>query len=84
MEITAKYKSLCLIEETMGTKSDRNHHLRIEILDKIEYISMLNNGDHISTDFQCPFVQEYRRRLIKELRKRPDLLPSEVQLFIPS
>ncbi|CAF4389886.1 unnamed protein product, partial [Rotaria sp. Silwood2] len=36
MEITAKYKSLCLSEETMGTKSDRNRNLRIELLDNLQ------------------------------------------------
>ncbi|CAF4886861.1 unnamed protein product, partial [Rotaria sp. Silwood2] len=41
-------------------------------------------GGRMSTDFKCPFVQKYRRRLIIELRKRPELLPPEVQLFIPS
>lgn len=41
-------------------------------------------GDHVSTDYKCPFIQEYRRRLIIELRKKPDLLPPDIQLFIPS
>jgi hypothetical protein len=41
-------------------------------------------GDHVSTDYKCPFIQEYRRRLIIELRKHPDLLPPDIQLFIPS
>jgi hypothetical protein len=137
----------------MGTINDRNRHLRIELLDKKEYNSMLNSGkisifgqlydideflpspkllicskcnqpghvktncksssfeicrrcgddrnnnenhkeckitchhckgDHVSTDYKCPFIQEYRRRLIIELRKRPDLLPPDIQLFIPS
>ncbi|CAF3210230.1 unnamed protein product [Rotaria sp. Silwood2] len=84
IEITSKYNSLFLIEEIMGTKNDRNRHLRIELLAKREDISMLNSGGRMSTDFKCPFVQEYRRRLIIELRKRPKLLPPEVQLFIPS
>ncbi|CAF4085500.1 unnamed protein product, partial [Rotaria sordida] len=41
-------------------------------------------GDHVSTDYKCPFIQEYRRRLIIKLRKHPDLLPPDIQLFIPS
>ncbi|CAF1186559.1 unnamed protein product [Rotaria magnacalcarata] len=41
-------------------------------------------GDHVSTDYKCPFIQEYRRRLIIELRKHPELLPPDIQLFIPS
>ncbi|CAF1400133.1 unnamed protein product [Rotaria sordida] len=68
----------------MGTINDRNRHLRIELLDKKEYNAMVNSGDHVSTDYKCPFIQEYRRRLINELRKHPDLLPPDIQLFIPS
>ncbi|CAF0990987.1 unnamed protein product [Rotaria sordida] len=41
-------------------------------------------GDHVSTGYKCPFIQEYRRRLTIELRKHPDLLPPDIQLFIPS
>lgn len=152
-ELKIKYNSIFLIEEIMGTINDRNRHLRIELLDKKEYNSMLDRGkisiygqlydideflpspkllictkcnqpghvkincrssnfeicrrcgddrnnknnhkectikchhckgEHISTDYKCPFIQEYRRRLIIELRKRPDLLPPDIQLFIPS
>jgi hypothetical protein len=39
---------------------------------------------HLSTDFKCPIIDEYRSRLILELRKHPEKLPQHVQLFIPS
>ncbi|CAF2015118.1 unnamed protein product [Rotaria magnacalcarata] len=41
-------------------------------------------GDHTSTDYKCPTIQEYRRNLVIELRKRPDILPVNAQIFIPS
>ncbi|CAF2107994.1 unnamed protein product [Rotaria magnacalcarata] len=41
-------------------------------------------GDHTSTDFKCPTIQEYRRNLVIELRKRPDILPVNAQIYIPS
>ncbi|CAF4676290.1 unnamed protein product, partial [Rotaria socialis] len=42
------------------------------------------DGPHTSTDYSCLFIQEYRRELVLELRNRPDLLPAEAQLFIPT
>ena len=41
-------------------------------------------GNHKSTDYICPIIQQYRRQVIVELRNRPELLPADVQLFIPS
>jgi hypothetical protein len=40
-------------------------------------------GEHIATDYRCPKIAHFRRELIAELRRRPDLLPANVQLFIP-
>ncbi|CAF1329264.1 unnamed protein product [Rotaria magnacalcarata] len=42
------------------------------------------DGPHTSTDYSCSFIQQYRRELVLELRNRSDLLPAEVQLFIPT
>ncbi|CAF3371340.1 unnamed protein product [Rotaria socialis] len=42
------------------------------------------DGPNTSTDYSCLFIQEYRRELVLELRNRPDLLPAEAQLFIPT
>jgi hypothetical protein len=39
---------------------------------------------HLSTDFKCPTINEYRSQLIFELKKHPEKLPQQVQLFIPS
>jgi hypothetical protein len=41
-------------------------------------------GAHTSTDSLCPYIQKYRHELVIELRNRPDLLPAEVQLFVPT
>ncbi|CAF3326556.1 unnamed protein product [Rotaria socialis] len=41
-------------------------------------------GDHTSTDYKCPTIQEYTGNLVMELRKRPDILPVNAQIFIPS
>ncbi|CAF4571394.1 unnamed protein product, partial [Didymodactylos carnosus] len=41
-------------------------------------------GDHVSTDFKCPIIKEFRRHLIIEMRKHPERLPPDTQLFIPS
>ena len=42
------------------------------------------NGDHLSTDFKCPYLIEYRRSLISQLKRKPYLLPPNVQIFVPS
>ena len=39
---------------------------------------------HMSTDYKCPMLQEYRRHLIDELRKHPERLSPDIQIFIPS
>ncbi|CAM2730222.1 unnamed protein product [Rotaria socialis] len=41
-------------------------------------------ADHISTDYKCPTLDDYRRQLIHELKKHPEKLPHHIQLFIPS
>ncbi|CAF1429444.1 unnamed protein product [Adineta steineri] len=41
-------------------------------------------GNHISTDYKCKIIEEYRRKLIHELKQHPERLPPDVQLFIPS
>ncbi|CAM4855057.1 unnamed protein product [Rotaria socialis] len=41
------------------------------------------NEDHLATDYRCPIIIKYRRDLIDVLRKKPELLPQNVQLFIP-
>lgn len=41
------------------------------------------DGDHLSTDYRCPIMVRYRRELIEELKRRPELLPKDVQLFVP-
>jgi hypothetical protein len=54
--------------------------------DHIECAIMCHNckGEHVSTDFRCPAIQDYRRELIQHLQQHPDSLPDDVQLFIPS
>ncbi|CAF3275414.1 unnamed protein product [Rotaria sp. Silwood2] len=40
-------------------------------------------GQHLSTDYRCPVIAKFRGDLIEELKRRPELLPSNTQLFIP-
>ncbi|CAF3344262.1 unnamed protein product [Rotaria socialis] len=40
-------------------------------------------GDHIATDYRCPVITKFRGELIDELRRKPELLPQSIQLFIP-
>ncbi|CAF2968700.1 unnamed protein product [Rotaria sp. Silwood2] len=42
------------------------------------------NGGHLSTDFKCPDILNYRRDLIKYLQHHPETLPDDIKLFIPS
>ncbi|CAF2735426.1 unnamed protein product [Rotaria sp. Silwood2] len=42
------------------------------------------NGEHLSTDYKCPTVADYRCELVKELKRHPERLPEHVQLFIPA
>lgn len=41
------------------------------------------NEKHVATDFKCPVVQEYRRDLMQHLQLHPELLPEDVQMFVP-
>ncbi|CAF1154909.1 unnamed protein product [Didymodactylos carnosus] len=41
-------------------------------------------GNHIATDYKCSLIDKVRRRLIEQLRKHPEKLPPDFQLFIPS
>ncbi|CAF1166284.1 unnamed protein product [Didymodactylos carnosus] len=40
-------------------------------------------GPHEFTDYKCKFIADYRRQLIEELKKHPECLPPDIQLFIP-
>ena len=42
------------------------------------------NNDHISIDFKCPAIKSYRCDLIQILQQQPEVLPEDIQLFIPS
>ncbi|CAF3697342.1 unnamed protein product [Rotaria socialis] len=39
--------------------------------------------NHLATDYKCPFIIEYRRSLVYKLKQQPNLLPSNMQMFIP-
>lgn len=39
---------------------------------------------HLSTDYKCPFLIEYRKSLIEQLKRKPHLLPPNIQLFVPT
>ncbi|CAF1061099.1 unnamed protein product, partial [Rotaria magnacalcarata] len=41
-------------------------------------------GEHVATDYKCPTVHSYRKELIQYLRKHPEALPNDTQIFIPS
>ena len=38
---------------------------------------------HLSTDYKCPFLIEYRRTLLRKLKENPNLLPANTRIFIP-
>ncbi|CAF2754887.1 unnamed protein product [Rotaria sp. Silwood2] len=42
------------------------------------------SGEHLSTDYKCPALADYRCELVKELKRHPECLPEHVQLFIPA
>ncbi|CAF3209332.1 unnamed protein product [Rotaria socialis] len=42
------------------------------------------NQNHLSTDYKCPFLVDYRRSLIFKLKDQPNLLPPNVNIFIPT
>ncbi|CAF4503285.1 unnamed protein product [Rotaria socialis] len=41
-------------------------------------------GEHVATDYKCPTVHSYRKELIQYLRKHPEALTNDTQIFIPS
>jgi hypothetical protein len=40
------------------------------------------NNEHYSNDYRCPSLLDFRRKIISELRKRPNRLPAQVHFFI--
>ncbi|CAF2662762.1 unnamed protein product [Rotaria sp. Silwood2] len=40
--------------------------------------------NHLSTDYKCQFLVDYRRSLLYQLKEHPNLLPPNIQLFVPS
>lgn len=40
--------------------------------------------EHCSNDYRCPSLLDFRRRIISELRQKPNCLPAQVQFFIPA
>ncbi|CAF1032902.1 unnamed protein product, partial [Didymodactylos carnosus] len=40
--------------------------------------------NHLSTDYNCVVITEYRLKVISEIKHHPECLPPNVQLFIPS
>ncbi|CAF3777043.1 unnamed protein product [Rotaria sp. Silwood1] len=86
-KIDDKYNSIYSVEELGDTNSGRWRHLRIDLLNKIEYKQLLNAGvicKHLSTDLSCPAIRSYRREVIKHIQLHPEILPDHVQTFIPS
>ncbi|CAF2957415.1 unnamed protein product [Rotaria sp. Silwood2] len=39
---------------------------------------------HLANDYKCKVIDKYRRELIEDLKKHPERMPPEVQLFIPT
>ncbi|CAF1120850.1 unnamed protein product [Rotaria sp. Silwood1] len=152
-ELNMKFESIFLIESMHGTMNEKNRHMKVEILEKKEYIKILNSGKinlggqlysvdeylpsprilicnrcnlpghtkkscrnsdvdicrrcgkprtnikeqmdceikchhcqekHLANDYKCKIIDKYRRELIDELKKHPERMPAEVQLFIPT
>ncbi|CAF0995819.1 unnamed protein product [Rotaria sp. Silwood1] len=42
------------------------------------------SNDHMANDYKCPYIAEYRKKLVLKLKQHPELLPPNVQLFVPS
>ncbi|CAF1143460.1 unnamed protein product [Adineta steineri] len=42
------------------------------------------DGQHEATSYNCPIISNFRRELINKLKSKPDLLPQNIQLFIPT
>ncbi|CAF4950596.1 unnamed protein product [Rotaria sp. Silwood1] len=151
--LNSKYESIFSIGEMIGSINDKTRHVKIELLSKNEYNSLLNGGkislfghlfdvdeflpapkvficgrcnqpghtkktccnssydlcrrcggdrtnseqhkdcqikchhcggEHVSTDYKCKLIDNYRRQLIDELKKHPERLPPDTHLFIPS
>jgi len=42
------------------------------------------NENHLSTDYKCPYLIDYRRSLLHKLKNQPNLLPPNMHIFIPT
>ncbi|CAF3094233.1 unnamed protein product [Rotaria sp. Silwood2] len=40
-------------------------------------------GNHISTDYKCPTIVNFRKNLLDKLKNNADKLPAHVRMFIP-
>ncbi|CAF1650852.1 unnamed protein product [Rotaria sp. Silwood1] len=95
--LNSKYESIFSIGEMIGSINDKTRHVKIELLSKNEYNSLLNGGKislfghlfDVDEFLPAPKVlicgrYNYRRQLIDELKKHPERLPPDTHLFIPS
>ncbi|CAF0807272.1 unnamed protein product [Didymodactylos carnosus] len=57
-EFESKFKSIYSVEDIIGTKNNRNRHIRIDFSDEREYIDVLNSGK-ISLLGQLYDIDEY-------------------------
>ncbi|CAF4767268.1 unnamed protein product, partial [Rotaria sp. Silwood2] len=40
-------------------------------------------GNHISTDYKCPTIVNFRKNLFHKLKNNTDKLPAHIRMFIP-
>ncbi|CAF1326070.1 unnamed protein product, partial [Didymodactylos carnosus] len=73
-ELESQFTKIFAIVDIFGSKNLRNGHVRMDLASKSE---------HLSTNYVCPILTQYRKDLVAELKRRPDLIPKDVQLFIP-
>ncbi|CAF0818307.1 unnamed protein product [Didymodactylos carnosus] len=69
----------CDIEVCRRCGSDRLNGDHINCIIKSHHCE----DEHLSTNYVCPILTQYRKDLVAELKRRPDLIPEDVQLFIP-
>ncbi|CAF1561093.1 unnamed protein product, partial [Didymodactylos carnosus] len=74
-----KKNCICDIEVCRRCGSDRLNGDHINCIIKCHHCE----GAHLSTNYVCPILTQYRKDLVAELKRRPDLIPEDVQLFIP-
>ncbi|CAF0974173.1 unnamed protein product [Didymodactylos carnosus] len=89
-EMKSRFSSIFMINKMKGTTRSSARHIRVILKQQNEYKKILYDGrichhcggNHISTDYKCPTIVNFRKNLLDKLKNNADKLPVHVRMFI--